>query len=92
MLLRHDDLGALCFALGWIAQNWAMVEQNFEMCIAMIYHDLGGKTAVSRKLPLPWDQKVESLRTVFNKILDCTSMLVKALHWSIGRPARRRKK
>lgn len=68
MLQRHDDIEALCFAIGWIAQNWAMVEQNFEMCIAMIYHDLGGKTIVERRLPLPWTQKVDFLRKSFRKI------------------------
>ncbi len=68
MLQRHDDLEALCFAIGWIAHNWALVEQNFEMCIAIIYHDLDGKTLVSNKLPLPWNQKVEYLQKAFAKI------------------------
>lgn len=68
MLQRHDDLDALIWCIGWITHNWAMVEQNFEMCISMIYHDLNGKTLVSRKLPLPWNQKVTFLKDSFVKI------------------------
>ena len=68
ILRRQDDLEALCFAIGWIAQNWAMVEQNFEMCIAMIYHDLNGKKIVNKQLPLPWNQKVQFLKDSFGKI------------------------
>lgn len=68
ILRRHDDLEALCFAIGWIAQNWAMIEQNFEMCIALIYHDLNGKKIVSKTLPLPWNQKVAFLNKAFDRI------------------------
>jgi hypothetical protein len=68
LLRRHDDLEGFCFALGWIAQNWAMIEQNFEMCIAMIYHDMNGKKIVSPQLPLPWNQKVKFLKNSFAKI------------------------
>lgn len=79
MLQRHDDLDALIWAIGWIAHNWAVVEQNFEMCIALIYHDLGGKTVVDKQLPLPWNQKVKFLRRAFERIPELARYAAEAL-------------
>jgi len=68
MLRRSDDFLGFCMGIGYIAQNWAMIEQNFDMWISMIYHDLNGKTIVDKRLPLPFVQKVEYLRESFTKI------------------------
>jgi hypothetical protein len=66
--VHEDDFLGLCMALGYIGQNWAMIEQNFDMWIAMIYHSLGGRQRVDPSLPISFSRKVRFLRRSFNQI------------------------
>jgi hypothetical protein len=65
---KIEGLPGFCMAVGWIAQNWAMMEQNFDMWIAIIYHRLDGRTRVEPRLPIPFSKKVDFLEKAFSTL------------------------
>jgi hypothetical protein len=67
MLLRANDLQAFCTAIGWIEINWAMVEQQFDRWMQVIFHRLGGN-ALEKRVPRNFSEKVRFLRRAFTDI------------------------
>jgi hypothetical protein len=67
MLVRDNDLQAFCTAIGWIEINWAMVEQQFDRWMQVIFLRLGGK-ALEKHVPRGFSGKVRFLRRAFNTI------------------------
>jgi hypothetical protein len=63
-----DDLPGLFMALGYVAQNWALVEQNLDMWIAQIYHRLAGRTVIDKRIPRNFTRKADFLRLAFTRI------------------------
>lgn len=68
MIPEEADLEGFFMAVGHVAQSWAMVEQNFDMWIAMIYHALGGREEIDERLPVSFKRKADFLRRAFNQI------------------------
>ena len=66
--LKAEDFTGFCMAIGYIAQNWAMLEQTLDAWIAMIYHDIGGRKRVDPKLPRNFLGKTRFLRKAFNAL------------------------
>jgi hypothetical protein len=66
LLNRSGDFQGYCMAIGYITQNWAMLEQNIDMWVAMIYHGIGGRKNIDPQLPRSFDRKVRFLRKAFN--------------------------
>lgn len=67
-LRRGDDFMGLCMAVGYIAQNWAMLEQDLDMWIAMIYHGIGGRATIDPQIPISFARKIKFLRRAFWQI------------------------
>lgn len=63
-----EDFGGLCGAIGYICQNWAMLEQVLDMCIAMIYHDIGGRAEINPEIPRSFKMKVRFLKHAFSRL------------------------
>ena len=57
-----------CMALGYIQANWAQMEQMFDMWIALVYHELGGRDSIDSRLPLSFKSKVKFLKRSFGRI------------------------
>jgi hypothetical protein len=63
-----NTLKGLWFAIGYVAQNWAMMEQNFDMWVAMIYHDMFGRQKINKQIPRSFSYKIKFLRRSFNQL------------------------
>jgi hypothetical protein len=57
----------LSLAVGQLVLDWAFVEQNLDMCIAVIYHTAGGKH-IDPVLPRSVKRKVRFLKLCFKTI------------------------
>jgi hypothetical protein len=68
-VIEHENnFQGLCATIGFVAQNWAMLEQVFDVWISLIYHNLGGRTEIDPALPLNFKKKMRFLRGAFNTI------------------------
>lgn len=68
--IQAEDFTGYCMALGYIQANWASMEQMFDMWIALIYHDLAGRTLIEKRLPLSFKNKVKFLKRSFRNIAE----------------------
>lgn len=62
-----DEYHALCSALGFVVVNWAITEQSLDGCVAIIFHDHGGKN-IESEIPRSLSKKVEFLKKCFKKL------------------------
>ena len=67
MLLDDDEFRAFCSAIGWVEVNWALMEQNFDRWIQVIFRKLNG-TSIEKQPPKAFIKKTVFLRKAFNEI------------------------
>jgi hypothetical protein len=66
--LKAEDSVGFYMALGYLGHMWAMIEQNFDMWIAITYHSLNGRALVNSELPVSFRFKSKFLWDAFRKV------------------------
>lgn len=66
-LLQGNDLVGLCTAIGLVEVHWAMMEQQLERWIQLVWHLQGGRT-LEKTIPRAFKQKTNFLRRAFKSI------------------------
>lgn len=74
---QADDFLGLCMAIGYVSLNWASIEQDLDMWIALIYHDLGGRQE-QPQIPVSLTRKLSFLRRAFKTITALKTLEIEA--------------
>jgi hypothetical protein len=67
ILLDDDEFRSFCSAIGWVEVNWALMEQNFDRWIQVIFRKLNG-ASIESEPPKAFKKKAAFLRKAFNTI------------------------
>ena len=67
ILLDDDEFRSFCSAIGWVEVNWALMEQNFDRWIQVIFRKLNG-ASIESEPPKAFNKKAVFLRKAFNTI------------------------
>ena len=69
--LNKNEWDNLCYALGTIVVAWSLVEQPLDFCVAIIYHNCGGKDISEKyknEVPRSMNVKIKLLKRYFKKL------------------------
>ena len=67
ILLDDDEFRAFCSVIGFVEVNWALMEQNFDRWIQVIFRKLNG-AFIEKVPPNAFKKKAVFLRKAFNEI------------------------
>ncbi len=66
-ILDDDEFRAFCSAIGFVEVNWAMMEQQLDQWVRLIFDRLGGHS-IEKEIPRAYGRKAKFLREAFDGI------------------------
>ena len=76
----HDGFRALCMAVGFVVLNWAIIEQQIDNWVNVVFLNCGGSSLkTGGRIPISFSAKVKFLTESFNKLSALAPFAVEGL-------------